>query len=80
MNWNADDPLALLHVINELIEEYRNFQKGILLGDNSMLSYMYTSLLQTNKYREEDIEILVSKKCQVNPFSVYWTSYLVVFT
>ena len=80
MNWNPDDPLALLRVINELIEEYRNYQKGLLLGDNSMLNYMYTSLLENNKYREEDIEILVLKKCQVIHFSVYWTSHLVVFT
>ena len=80
MNWNPDDPLALLRVINELIEEYRNYQKGLLLGENSMLNYMYTSLLENNKYREEDIEILVLKKCQVIHVSVYWTSRLVVFT
>ena len=80
MNWNPDDPLALLRVMNELIEEYRNYQKGLLLGENSMLNYMYTSLLENNKYREEDIEILVLKKCQVIHVSVYWTSRLVVFT
>ena len=45
-----------------------------------MLNYMYTSLLENNKYREEDIEILVLKKCQVIHVSVYWTSRLVVFT
>ena len=80
MNWNAHDPLALLRVINELIEEYRNYQKSFLLEDNSMLNFMYTSLLETNKYREEDIEILVSKKSQVASFKVHWSFRLLVST
>ena len=45
-----------------------------------MLNFMYTSLLETNKYREEDIEILVSKKCQVASFNVHWSFRLVVST
>ena len=65
LNWNPRDQSALLNVINELIEEYRKYQKD-LLDESSMLKYMYRSLLETNKYLEEDIEVLVSKKGQVH--------------
>ena len=64
VNWNPNDELALLKVINELLEEYRKYQKN-LLDQNSILQYMYTCLLDTGKYSEEDIEILVIRRGQV---------------
>ncbi len=79
VNWNPQNSAALLNVITELIEEYRIYQRHLIIGE-SRLQFEYSSLIDSRMYRDEDIEIFVTTKGKVEFYSppmVYaWWSFI----
>ncbi len=64
VNWDAQNSSALLNIITELIEEYRIYQRSLILSE-SRLQFEYSSLIESRMYRDEDIEIFVTTKGKV---------------
>ncbi|XP_077993677.1 BRISC and BRCA1-A complex member 2-like [Glandiceps talaboti] len=59
VNWNADDTKALLCVVRELVEKYKEHQES-LLESNPRLLYEYNSLKETYVY--DQLEVFAGKR------------------
>ena len=71
INWDATDATSLLRSIQELLEEYKTYQHSMLQVDMySRLQFEYSSLIEQGNYRQQDIEILVSKRNEVIGYEI----------
>lgn len=60
MKWDAQNPRALLIVLQDILEHYRKHQLK-LLEENSRLQFEYTSLVEQNQFKSDSIEVHVAK-------------------
>ncbi|KAG8231629.1 hypothetical protein J437_LFUL011470 [Ladona fulva] len=61
LNWNSENPKALLMVVEELLDLYRKHQIN-QLKNYSRLQFEYTSILCQPGLSEDDIEVLVQSR------------------
>ncbi|XP_014667014.1 PREDICTED: BRCA1-A complex subunit BRE-like isoform X2 [Priapulus caudatus] len=60
-NWNSHNPSALLSVVRELLEQYREYQVSLITKD-SRLHFEYQSLLERFCKKADEVEIHVTPK------------------
>lgn len=61
MNWDAENPCALLDAINELVNMYREYQEH-QIQLHERLHREYSTLVQEAELPQKDIEVYVHKK------------------
>ncbi|XP_046403327.1 BRISC and BRCA1-A complex member 2-like [Ischnura elegans] len=61
LNWNPENPNALLQVVEELLTLYRKHQVD-QLKNYSRLQFEYTSVISQDGISEDDVEVLVQCK------------------
>ena len=60
IDWDYKEPSSLLHVIEELLLEYRKHQER-LVSESQRLQFEYSSLVQETDIESEAVEIHVSR-------------------